>query len=68
MPALVGWILISSATAFPALGVYLANRASRQPLWTKQHRRIVRSAVVNLYETYKADVQFEYTVSGATWS
>ena len=66
MPALIGWLLIASAAAFLALGIYLNSRASSQSLWPKQQCRIVRSEVVNLYDTYKADVQFEYVVSGAT--
>ena len=66
MPALIGWLLIACAAVFPALGIYLNNRATRQSVWPKQHCRIIRSVVVNLYETYKADVQFEYAVSGAT--
>ena len=66
MPALIGWLLIASAAVFPALGIYLNNRASRQSVWPKHRCRIIRSVVVNLHETYKADVQFEYAVSGAT--
>ena len=65
MSPLIGWLLVASGAVFPALGVYVNSRASRQSLWAKERCRIVRSVVVNLYETYKADVQFEYTFSGA---
>jgi hypothetical protein len=62
----LGWLLLAIATGLLATALYIKVQASRQFDWCAGHCRIIQSEVVNLYETYKPIIRFEYSFGGGT--
>jgi hypothetical protein len=63
---ILGWLLLAIATGLLATALYIKVNASRQIGWRIGRCRIVQPEVVNLYETYKPIIRFEYSFGGGT--
>jgi Protein of unknown function (DUF3592) len=63
---ILGLLVLAIATGLLATALYIKVNASRQIGWCMGRCRMVQSEVLNLYETYKPIIRFEYSFGGDT--